>query len=208
MGSSTPQAEMQGFESHEEYSETHFTRVQFDHERLARTEFYDCVFSHCSLRESVFQECKFNDCTFEDCDLRLVRFEASSFSETRFVRSQVIGVNWTLAAWSKFQSDAAIAFEGCALDFSAFIGLRLRKFTVKKCSAQEVEFSEADLSAADFSGSDLTKSRFQHTNLTKANFEGARNYTIDLTTSNVTKAKFALPEALSLLYGLDIVLVE
>jgi fluoroquinolone resistance protein len=203
-----PQAAAKRFASNTEYSNERFTRVQFKQARLANTEFYECVFSHCNLRESLFDACKFNDCTFEDCDMSLVRFEASSFSETRFVRSQVVGVNWTLAAWSKFQTDAPIAFEACAIDYAAFIGLTLRKLEVRKCSAQEVEFSEAELSSADFRDTDLAKSRFRHTNLTKADFTGARNYVIDLMTCKVSKAKFAMPEALGLLYGLDIDLVE
>jgi uncharacterized protein YjbI with pentapeptide repeats len=94
------------------------------------------------------------------------------------------------------------------VDFSAFIGLKLRKLVLTKCSAKEVEFSEADLTSADLRGTDLTKSRFQQTNLMRANFEGATNYSIDLATNKITKARFSLPEALSLLYGLDIVLVE
>ncbi len=208
MDTPNPPAQPQRFAAHTEYANERFNRVQFEGARLLNTEFYDCVFSHCSLRESVFDACKFSDCTFEDCDVSLVRFEDSTFSETRFVRSQVIGVNWTLAAWSKFQADAPVAFESCTIDYSAFIGLTLRKLTLRKCRAHEVEFSEAQLSAADFRETDFAKSRFQHTNLTKADFTGARNYVIDLQSCNISKAKFALPEALGLLYGLDIVLVD
>jgi uncharacterized protein YjbI with pentapeptide repeats len=208
MASSNAQAEVDPFRSQVEYSSESFKKVRLEAARLQYKEFYDCVFSNCSFRESVFKECKFNDCTFEDCDLSLARFEGSSFGDTHFIRSKVIGVNWTLAAWSQFVSDSPISFTECAVDFSAFIGLRLRKIVFNKCSAKEVEFSETDLTGANFSGTDLAKSRFSRTNLTRANFEGATNYMIDLATNKVTKARFSLPEALSLLYGLDIVLVE
>jgi len=206
--SPSAQRKLNPFQADAEYANASFTKVQLEATKVVGKEFYECVFSHCSLRECTFQSCKFNDCLFQDCDLSLVRFEGSSFSDTRFERCKVVGVNWTIAAWSKFQSESPISFTDCVIDFSAFIGLTLRKIVLKKCHAHEVAFSEADLTSANFSGTDLTKSRFQHTNLTKANFEGATNYSIDLMTSKVTKAKFALPEALSLLYGLDIVLVE
>ncbi len=202
------QSEVNAFQSQVEFNDQSFTKVKLEGTKVVGKEFYECVFSHCSFRESTFQMCKFNDCTFQDCDLSLVRLDASSFSDTRFERSKVIGVNWTMAAWSKFQSESPISFTECVIDFSAFIGLTLRKIDMKKCRAQEVEFSEADLSSANFSGTDLTKSRFHHANLTRANFVDATNYSLDLTTSKITKAKFSLPEALSLLYGLDIVLVE
>lgn len=191
-----------------EYTEETFAKLKLDAKRISGRVFDDCVFSQCFFRECIFVSCKFNNCVFQDCDLGLVRFDDSAFNETRFERSTLMGVNWTLAAWSRFQSESPVAFRACVLDLSVFMGLSLRKALFEKCSAKEVEFSEADLSAANFSGTDLSKSRFLQTNLSKANFVGATNYFIDVSTNNIKQAKFALPEALSLLYGLDIVLVE
>lgn len=196
------------FQTQAEYSNTTFSKVKLEGGRVVGKEFDGCLFSQCSLRETILRDCKFIDCKFQGCDLSLVRFEGSAFTDTSFEKSTVIGVNWTLAAWSKFQSDSPISFSECTLDYSAFIGLTLKKITFKKCSVKEVEFSETDLSAANFSGADLSKSRFNQTNLTRANFEGATNYSIDISHNKLTKARFSLPEALSLLYGLDIVLVE
>lgn len=194
--------------SQTEYSDETFAKLKMDAKRISGKHFYDCVFSHCSFREAAFLGCKFNDCLFQDCDLGLARFDDSSFSDTRFERSTVVGVNWTVAAWSRFQSESPISFRECVIDLSVFMGLSLRKALFEKCSAKEVEFSDADLLSANFSGTDLSKSRFQRTNLSKANFVGATNYFIDLTTNKIEKAKFSLPEAMSLLYGLNIVLVE
>ncbi len=196
------------FEDQAEYSNENFKRVRLEAAHVRGKEFYECVFSKCSLRETHFHTCKFTDCTFEDCDLSLINVPESTFAETRFERSKVIGVNWTIAAWSRLVAESPISFHECVVDFSAFIGLSLRKIVFEKCVAQEVEFSEADLSDADFSGTDLARSRFRNTNLTRANFEGATNYSIDLSANKITKARFALPEALSLLYSFDILLVE
>src|SRR5262245_14849888 len=150
-----PNADLSDFQLQSEYDNVSFTKVKFEAARLIGKEFNACVFAHCSLRESSFRQCKFSDCIFQDCDLSLVRFEGSSFASTSFERSKVIGVDWTLAAWSRFQADSPITFTECIVDLSAFIGLTLRKIVFKKCSAKEVEFSEADLSTANFNGTDL-----------------------------------------------------
>jgi fluoroquinolone resistance protein len=171
------------FQAKTEHSEAHFSKLKLEGGRVIGKEFSECVFDHCAFRESTFQACKFNDCTFQDCDLSLVRFDTTSFSDTKFERSTLVGVDWTLASWSRFQADAPISFADCVVDFSAFIGLALRKIVFSKC-------------------------RFRNTNLSHANFVGATNYSIDLSANKVTKAKFSLPEALALLYNLDIVLVE
>ena len=79
-----------------------------------------------------------------------MRFEGSSFGETSFARSKVVGVNWTLGRGQSFKWMHPSSFVECVIDFSAFIGLTLRKMVLQKCSAKEVEFSDADLSAANF----------------------------------------------------------
>ena len=76
------------------------------------------------------------------------------------------------------------------------------------CTLIGVDFREADLRQADFSGSELTDSLFLHTDLREANFSKARNYSLAPAENNLKKARFALPEALALLYGLEIVLDE
>jgi fluoroquinolone resistance protein len=202
------QEELNPFESKAEYEGAIFKNVKLESSQISNKEFYECTFITCSFRETTFKACKFIDCTFQNSDLSLASFSGTSFQKTSFERSKVIGVNWTIAAWSRFQSESPIRFHECVIDFSAFIGLKLRKISVTKCSAQEVEFSDADLTNANFSGTDLAKSRFRKTNLTRANFEDATNYSIDVTNNTITKARFSLPEALSLLNGLDIVLVE
>ena len=72
----------------------------------------------------------------------------------------------------------------------------------------DVDFREADLSQADFAGTDLSDSLFLATDLTEADLSRACNYRIDPSQNAVKKAKFSLSEAMSLLYSLDIVLVE
>lgn len=199
---------MNPFDAQAECYDQPFKDIVFESEELQGTEFDDCVFTNCSFRETAFTACQFNDCIFADCDLSLVTVAQSTFKNTTFKRSKLVGIDWTMASWSKFISISPIHFYECAVDFSTFIGLALAKIRFKDCSVKEVDFSEADLAEADFSQALLSKSQFRHTNLTKANFEKAADYAIDVTINTVVKAKFSLPEAVSLLDGLDIKLVD
>jgi uncharacterized protein YjbI with pentapeptide repeats len=61
---------------------------------------------------------------------------------------------------------------------------------------------------ANFTGTDLTDSLFLTTDLTEADLSSATNYQIDARQNTIQNARFSLPEAMSLLHGLDIELVE
>jgi uncharacterized protein YjbI with pentapeptide repeats len=75
-----------------------------------------------------------------------------------------------------------------------------------KCEAKEVDFIETNFSHGDFKNTDFEKSRFFKTNLTGADFKGAINYSIDVKNNIIKNARFSLPEALSLLSSLEIIL--
>lgn len=191
-----------------EFNEEELSDLAADKEEIRSREFYDCTFKKCSFREAKFAYCKFNDCTFLDCDLSLAIFVSTSFRDTRFERSLLVGVNWTLVDWPDFTREAQVGFRKCTLDYSTFIGLKLHKIQFAECSVKDVDFSDADLTAADFGRAVLRQSQFRNTLLVKANFEGASDYQINPTQNNISKARFSMPEAMSLLYGLDIVLID
>ena len=75
-----------------------------------------------------------------------------------------------------------------------------------KCEAKEIDFIETDLSDGDFKNTDFEKSLFFKANLTDADFRGASNYSIDIKTNILKRTRFSLPEALSLLESLDIII--
>jgi uncharacterized protein YjbI with pentapeptide repeats len=102
----------------------------------------------------------------------------------------------------------AIGFERCAISHSIFLGLGLRRVEIVDCLAHGADFAEADLTQANCAGTDFKDSRFLHTDLTEADFTGATNYAIAPKLNVLRKTRFALPEAMSLLYGLDIILTE
>ncbi len=189
------------------YTDRTFTALQMAGTELVSTEFDDCVFVQCSFVESVFKSCRFTNCTFEASDLSLVQVPESTFSGTRFEHTRLIGVNWAQATWPRTGLGNPLAFFKSNLSHSTFIGLSLKKIQIRDCVAVEVDLRETDLSGADFGGTDLSNSIFGDTDLTEADLSQARNYAIDPARNVLRRAKFSLPEAISLLYSLDIELV-
>ncbi len=171
-------------------------------------EFDSCVFTKCSFRETSFKSCRFCSCRFRRCDLSLAHVAHCAFVDARFEDCALIGINWTEAAWRKNVLAAPVHFVNCALNHSVFMGLSLRGITVARCVAKDVDFSECDLTRADCTLTDFEQSRFVQTNLTEADFTGATHYAIAANLNTLKKTKFSLPEALSLLYSLDIILTE
>lgn len=196
------------FGSNKEYVDQIFDDLEFESGELSGTLFTDVRFRGCSFSETAFRDCRFNNCLFDDCELSLLKVEGSHFRDVRFDRCRLLGVDWTAAAWPRLHLAAPISFRECVTDYSTFIGLALPKISFRDCRATDVAFSDSDLTEADFRGAILTKSRFDGANLTRANLEGATEYTIDLTSTNIRQARFSFPEAISLLYSLDIVLVD
>jgi uncharacterized protein YjbI with pentapeptide repeats len=194
--------------AHTHYADEAFKKTNLERERIVSGEFYDCTFVQCSFVEAVFNGCRFANCVFRQCDLSLAQVSASRFSATQFEDSKLVGIDWTRADWAAARLGEPVGFTRCALNHSTFIGLNLKKIEIRDCVATDVDFREADLSQAVFAGTDLDKSLFSGTNLTDADLSGARNYQIVPEDNVLRRAKFSLPEAMSLLYNMDIVLVE
>jgi fluoroquinolone resistance protein len=171
-------------------------------------EIIDTKFIRCTFTDAFFNECRFKNCAFIQCDLSMMRVKSSRFADVQFEKCKTVGINWTEASWEKGGFFRLIDFDDCALNYSSFFGLKLHKMKMTKCTALEVDFGEADLTGAVFSHTDFSGSIFMHTNLTEADFVNAANYTISAKNNTLKKTKFSLPEAMSLLRSLDIVLVD
>ncbi len=195
-------------DSNSQYSDRTFEGANLNANRLTSSQFYDCTFSHCSFVETVFLDCRFVGCKFQDCDLSLLQVPGSSFSGTLFEDSKLIGINWTHGNWGNNLLQEPLVSIRCVLNHSTFIGLPLKGTQIKDCIARDIDFRETDLNQADFEGTDLAESLFSQTNLTQADLSRARNYTISPEENTLKGARFSLPEAMSLLYSLDIVLTN
>jgi uncharacterized protein YjbI with pentapeptide repeats len=188
------------------FNDQEFKDLELDGTEIISSEFIDCEFFNCSFVESIIKKCRFVNCDFKQCDLSLCKIPESIFINTSFNDSKLIGVNWAQADWSTLDLGKPINLFKSAINHCTFIGLNLNGIQIIDCQAINVDFREADLSQADFSGSDLSDSLFIHTDLTEADLSKARNYLIDPGLNQLKKAKFSLPEAMSLLYNMDIIL--
>lgn len=194
--------------SDSQYEDETFEGVDLAKAELERSQFYGCTFEDCVLRESLLRECRFIECAFSGCDLSLAQVFRSAFSASRFERCQLVGVNWTHAEWGDDSLKAPAGYFASALNHSTFLGLNLEGISIVDCAAADVDFRDGNLRRVDFGGTDLSGSLFNHTDLAGADFSRARNYRIDPSQNTLRNAKFALPEALSLLYSMDIRLVD
>jgi uncharacterized protein YjbI with pentapeptide repeats len=191
-----------------QYNDQVFKGLTLSNDSVISSSFHECRFVGNSFVETNFQNCRFIQCEFNGCDLSLAQFTSCVFSGVQFEASRLIGIDWTRADWNTSSLGKPVKFDKCNISHSTFIGLKLDTITIIDCTAHDVDFREADLSRTDFDGTDLTESLFLNTNLSKADFSGARNYAISPETNTLKGAKFSLPEAMSLLFNLDIVLVD
>lgn len=76
------------------------------------------------------------------------------------------------------------------------------------CKVHNVDFRDGDFSEANFTYSDFTGSLFSNTNLSGADFSEATDYDIDVLHNKIKHAKFSRFEAVRLLEGLEIELVD
>ena len=150
----------------------------------------------------IFKSGNYRHVTFE------AKFSHSSFIETIFKRCQLVGIDWTDTSLQKKNFLKPVDFDECELNHSTFTGLVLKNVLLIHCIAHDIVFSESDLSGADCRYSDFSNSIFHHTNLSGSDFRGALNYNISVLDNVVKKARFSLPEAMSLLNGLEIELID
>ena len=185
-----------------------YLKLNLHNEKLADVRFEECVFDKCTFHEIYFKSCKFLNCVFKVCDINMMKVTDCSFTNIRFEDSKIIAVDWTEANWSKHVILNALNFENCIMNHSTFIGLNLTNINMINCIAKDVDFTDANLTQANCTHTDFSNSRFINTNLTKADFRNALNYAINVNQNLLKKTRFSLPEAMSLLYGLDIILSD
>jgi len=190
-----------------EYTDHTFKRVNYSGKQIERRVFDACTFNACVFTETTFSNCTFRACAFHDCDLRLAKLTGSTFTDTKFEQTKLTGINWTTTNWSKGGLFTPVHFTDCDISYDGFVGLDMTKIQIVRCVAKEADFAEANLTQANCTYTDFEGSRFLHTNLTEADFTDATGYAIVASLNTLKKAKFSLPEAIRLLYGLDIVVV-
>jgi fluoroquinolone resistance protein len=190
--------------SETQYHDQIFEALQMDRARIESSGFIDCQFVRCSLIEAELHNCRFQCSKFTGCDLSLADATGSELSSVQFEECKLVGVDWTKLASNQPTLGKPLSFKSSILNHGTFIGMPLKGMQVIECVAHEVDFREADLSETSFSGTDLLDSLFNETNLRAADLRLARNYHINPETNTLSDARFSLPEAMSLLYAMDI----
>ncbi|MFT5171169.1 MAG: fluoroquinolone resistance protein [Candidatus Marinamargulisbacteria bacterium] len=191
------------FEQEGFYEDEQFSGLKLESQTIKSVDFQGCEFKNCSFVEAIFEKCCFESCVFHNCNFSLAKVRQSGFTDSKFVNSKLVGIDWTemnTAAPIKFN------FEACNISNSSFFGMTCPDAIMTSCEAVASVFSEALFMNSNFSGTNFEQATFVHSDLSKADFSEAKNYSINPAIVKIEKATFSLPEAMSLLSGLGIVL--
>lgn len=191
-----------------DYYEHEFLKVKATAQRFSDIEFEQCQFIECDFSHSQFSNCRFIDCEFINCNLSDLSWNYSSLEEVIFKGCKLNSIVWGQVNWPQLALTAPVSFKDCELSHSSFFELQLKALTMTDCFAKDVDFRHANLAKSQFIGTDFRDSVFHQINLSNANFVGATQFNIDIKNNDVSGAKFERLEALNLLAGLDIELVD
>ena len=191
-----------------EYYQDSFKKIELNDESITNIEFDSCTFEQCNFEFSEFRSCKFIECQFVNCNLSNVKWPFCTFNEVEYAHCKMIGIDWTKVGWSNFNFTSPIKCFQCNVSDNSFYGLQMMELTLQECKVHQVDFREGNFAKSDFSLSDFTFSQFSNTNLESCNFTESFEYQIDVRHNKIAKAKFSKLEAINLLFGLEIELVE
>jgi len=113
----------------------------------------------------------------------------------------MLGVSWGGAG-----GFLSASYDGCLLNNNVFADMNLTRFKFSSCFLVEASFSNTKMRYSVFDDCDLSQCQFHQADLSFADFTTSRNYYMNATTNTLRKTLFSLPEAVSLLANLDIVL--
>ena len=190
------------------YYGEHFKKLSKTENTFTDISFEDCSFENCDFSDSLFINCHFLECDFSNSNLSLVSLKGCRFNEVIFKQCKLLGIDWTQIHWPSIALDSQIVFEQSVLNDSSFFALQLPGLKIIECRCKDVDFREGDFNSGSFSHCDLSGSLFSKTNLSGVDFSEASNYQIDIENNRIKGAKFSRFEAVRLLEGLDIELVD
>lgn len=153
----------------------------------------------CNFIESDLRDAKFIECEFEGCTISAAKIDGTLL-QASFKDCKIEGINF----FQLRQSMIELSFENCLIRHSSFATMKLMKTNFTRSTFDNVDFADADLAESKFANCEFRDCVFQNTNLSKADFVGARGYAINPMNNKIKKAKFDMPEVLSLLAAFDI----
>ncbi|WP_151087489.1 pentapeptide repeat-containing protein [Hymenobacter baengnokdamensis] len=161
-----------------------------------------CHFVNCDFGEADLSGLRLEDCLFERCNLTTVKLSGTALQNVAFADCKLLGVAFGACQDMLF----GVHFDVCQLRYASFGGKRLAGTRFVKCKLDEVDFTNADLSAAVFQDCDLAGTIFHDTQLGGADFTTATGFSIDPEANYLAGARFTLAGLPGLLtkYGLAI----
>jgi fluoroquinolone resistance protein len=186
----------------EEFENATFANVSARGGVLRGKTFTRCHFKNCDLSGANLSGSLFENCTFTDCNVSLVIMNDAKMRGVTFTACKILGVVFSQCNTLSVDMN----FTKCMLRNCNFSELTLRKMSVRQCEIIDSDFINVDLTGADFSDSSFTGSEFNNANLTRASFIDARGYAINPLSNKIKKAQFSMPEAISLVEYLGVVI--
>ncbi|HAS88705.1 MAG TPA: hypothetical protein DCS48_05295 [Desulfovibrio sp.] len=190
---------MMQINNYKSYENIQFQSLDLADQTLAEVCFYRCTFKVSSFQYTELVDCEFQECAFMGCNLSLAVFANSKVIDTEFRDSKLLGINW-----GNLGPVIVARFTNCLMDRCAFCCQNLLKVKFSSCSFREAAFSDCKLARVKFDDCDFAGCQFHRTDLSYADFTLSRNYFMNAETNKLKKAKFSLPEAVSLLANLGI----
>ncbi|GAA0871977.1 pentapeptide repeat-containing protein [Gangjinia marincola] len=181
-----------------------FEQKDFTSARLAKGDYEGCLFKQCQFTESDLSEIRFIDCEFIGCNLSNVKLQGTSFQQVRFDECKLLGLH--------FEHCDAFAFgitcKKTQLMPASFYQCALANTIFEACDLTEADFTQANLTNAVFNESTLNRAIFDQTILEQADVSRASGIQIDPTKNKLRGAKFSRENALGLLQGFGIEVVD
>jgi len=173
---------------------------------LEKLSFIDCEFDHCEFSEVKLEGCLFKNCVFRNCTFLNLNFNNTYGSSNDFYNCVMVGIIWDnlMKPESIFQPFDVI--EKCTLRYNSFYKMDLRKRNFTGCDLSGSMFERCNLSEAMFAEACLREAVFDDNNLTGTDFRNAKEYIMDVRKNFIKGTKFSMPEAVSLLLAMNIVI--
>ena len=165
---------------------------------LAGRELYDCEFRNCKLAETTWAQMRLESCRFESCDLTRASFAAMKAHGIAFRGCKLMGIDWSVLAQVN-----DLVFVESNLRYCSFVGQKLRKLSVTKCSVIDATFVDVDLANAVFTDCELANTVFTRCELKGARFPGARGLFIDPRQNKVKGVQVPLESAILLAHAFE-----
>ena len=164
--------------------------------------FTACRFRGINLTEKDFSRAVFEECEFIDCNLALIKFTGTKLQQVKFVSTKLLGISF-------IDCDKLIlemGFEDCIIRECNFSGLEIKGTSFKGSEIFNSDYIGCKLIKAVFKEVKFEDVSFHNSDLSEADFREATGYQINPKNNIVNKAKFDLPEAISFLNYLGILL--